>query len=48
VFSRVDMGGGGGKIHPTDSYPDPAFHAGSNFLVSVSAWVTIPPEDSNL
>ncbi len=39
----MDMGGGGGKIHPTESYPDPAFNGGSNFLVSVSAAVTIPP-----
>jgi hypothetical protein len=43
VVTRVDMGGGQGNFQPTDSYPDPAFIPVSQFLVSVSAWVTIPP-----
>jgi hypothetical protein len=46
VVTRVDMGRtmyGGGNFNPTDSYPDPASPSdGSNFLVSVSAAVTIP------
>jgi hypothetical protein len=40
----VDMGTNPlilGNFNPTDSYPDPAFTRGSNFLVSVSATVTI-------
>jgi hypothetical protein len=47
AVNRVDMGrtrNGGGNFNPTDSYPDPASPGdGSNFLVSVSAAVTIPP-----
>jgi hypothetical protein len=43
VVTRVNMGGANGDFNPTDSYPDPAFPGGDNFLVSVSAKLTIPP-----
>jgi hypothetical protein len=46
VVTRVDMGSvvsDGGDFSLFDPYPNPAFSSGIDFLVSVSAAVTIPP-----